>query len=345
MAEHWRAFDRAWFRRWQPLWLALLDEPLLGRIVRWLLCIRASDVGYRGRIIAILPHAYLVEHADGSFTADVRTHPKFAKRVYEVGKPIWWALHAWDWAVADRWVPALSAGFATLTAYPDAGNPGTTSMDGNMHVNIFGDTWANVRAANANDVDQTGTALAVVGFVGSPNANQWAELWRSMYLFDTSALTGAASVSAATLSVYGTAKQDDLTATPNVDVYTATPASNTVLALSDMVNVGAVSQTGAPLTYASWTVAAYNAFALNATGISNVATSGVTKFALRNANYDVANSTPPYIASTRSSVSGNFADQVGTTNDPKLDVTYTLTGGAAKARASWMASVVLGGAM
>jgi hypothetical protein len=218
-------FSAAWFDRHQRVLLWLLRAPLLGRWFRWVLCIRRHDVGYHGRIVQILPHAYIVANPDGSRTLDARTHAKYAKRLYHALRPLWWALHAWDMLVANPLVPALNVGFDTLTAYPDPGDPGTTTCDGNLHVSIFGDTWANVIAGNANDVNVTGTQLlSAAGFVGSPNANLWAELWRSMCLFDTSAVAGA-TVTAATLSLYGSAKQDNLSASPTFNIYTATPAS------------------------------------------------------------------------------------------------------------------------
>lgn len=314
-------FDRAWFTKHQTVLLTLLGLPVVGRLFRWALCIRPCDVGYRGRIVAILPHAYIVANRDGSRTLDCRTHPKYAKRLYFAFWPVWWTLHAWDYAIANPLIPALNAGFDTLTAYPDAGSPGTTTCDGNLHVGIFGDTWANVIAANANDVNVTGTGIPVAGFVGSPTASQWSELWRAMFLFDTSLLAGA-SPTAATLSIAGSAKQDDLAASPTFDVYTATPASNTTLATTDMTSVGSVSQTGSAITYAAWSTAGYNDFTLNATGRGNISTTGVSKFAVREASYDVAASAPPYAASTRSSVSAFFADEAGSASDPKLVVTF-----------------------
>lgn len=341
------AFTGSWFARWQWLLLLILNEPLLGRWFRWVLCIRPEDIGHRAQIVALYPHAYviarqepgarhLVEYAGFRprwvrsaprtvYTADIRTHAKYAKRIYYAFRPLWWALHAWDWAVADRWVPALSAGFSTLTVYPDPGSPGTTSIDGSLHINIFGDTWAAIRASNATDISDTGTQAPVAGFVGSPTANQWAELWRSIFCFDTSVLTGSASVSAAVLSVYGSAKQDDLAATPDIDVVTSSPAATTTLVAADIKSMGQTSQTGAAMAYGSWSTSGYNAFTLNGTGIANVSTTAISTFGLRNMNYDAANSAPPYAASTRSSFTGFFADETGSTNDPKLVITYTLS--------------------
>jgi hypothetical protein len=313
-------FSAAWFDQHQRTLLRLLAWPLVGRWFRWVLCIRRHDVGYHGRIVALLPHAYTVANADGTLTTDFRTHAKYAKRLYYAFRPLWWTLHAWDQAIANPFVPALNAGFDTLTAYPDP-DPETVSVDGQLAVAIFGDTWANVIIANANAVNDSGTQLIFAGFKGSPNANQWANLWRSMFLFDTSSI-GSGVVSDAILSLSGSAKLDDLAASPTVDVYTAAPASNTALATTDMPLVGSVSQTGSALAYASFSTTGYNDFTFNATGRSNIATSGVSKFSIRTANYDAAATGPPYLASTETSVTGFFADQSGSVGDPKLVVTY-----------------------
>jgi hypothetical protein len=77
------------------------------------------------------------------------------------------------------------------------------------------------------------------------------------------------------------------------------------------------------VTYANWT-GTYIDFTYNATGLGLISKIGITKTALRNANYDVAATLPAWISATYSALSGYMADQTGTTNDPKLVVTYTI---------------------
>ena len=74
-----------------------------------------------------------------------------------------------------------------------------------------------------------------------------------------------------------------------------------------------------------WSTSAYNDFTLNATGISNVSKTGVSKFGLRNPEYDVANSAPanPGGAVQNTLVCHYDADRTGTTNDPKLTVVHS----------------------
>lgn len=348
------AFTPAWFARWQWLLLLILNEPLLGRWFRWVLCIRRHDIGHRARIVALFPHAYviareepgarhLVEYAGFRprwvrtaprtvYTADIRTHAKYAKRIYYAFRPLWWALHAWDWAVADRWVPTWSAGFSTLTAYPDPGDPGTTCIDGNVRRDGVDETWATIRGGAGTNADAQFNNR-VIGFTASATSNQWSTLYRSFFLFDTSAI-GAGSVTAATLSLFGVSKADNLAVTPNVDVYAATPASNTTLATTDFGQVGSTSYTGSPVKYADWSTVGYNAFDFNGTGVAAISPSGISKFACRNANYDVAPVEPTWSSGQGSELQAYTADQTGTANDPKLVVTYTVSSPSASASPS-----------
>lgn len=318
-------FDRAWFAKHQKVLLTLLGLPVVGRLFRWALCIRPHDVGYRGRIVAILPHAYIVANLDGSRTLDCRTHPKYAKRLYYAFWPVWWTLHAWDAAIANPLVPALNAGFDTLTAYPDP-DPETASCDGIVGRNDQDETWAAIRSGTGTGSDGAGSQNYFMFIKSSATLNQWSNLRRGIFLFDTSVLGTSAAVSAATLSLYGTTKGDNLASAPDLDIYTVAPASNTAIANADFLTFGSTSQTTGPITYASLSTSGYNEWTFNSTGIANVSTSGVSKFGSQNANYDVANVAPSWSSFTDSWFEGYYADQTGTANDPKLVVTYSLQG-------------------
>jgi hypothetical protein len=148
---------------------------------------------------------------------------------------------------------------------------------------------------------------------------------RYIALFDTSALTAAAAISAAVLSLYGDDKGNALGCSPNIDIYTSAPASNTALVAGDFDCLGTVSQTGSPITYAAWSITGYNAFTFDATGRGNISKTGISKFGARNANYDVANTAPSWVTNVDAYVTALNADSAGTTNDPKLVVTYTIS--------------------
>ncbi len=327
MNHHYRAFGSLFFLLHQGKLLWLLNAPVVGRWFRRVLRIsgESSSVGRR-RIFRILPHA--IFWWDGPRQkAEFRTHAKFSKRLYYAFRPLWWTLHAWDWCVADRWVPQLSFGFSTLTAYPNAdADAGKTSCDGfTERTNAAGESWATLIAGAGTAFDVVETAGSYLKIISDTTTNEWRTLRRTFLGFDTSGLTASASISAAVLSIMGYTKQDAPGIAPNLDIYAATPASNTALASTDHVNVGNVSQTGLPVTYANWpTSDAWVDFTFNATGRGNVSKTGVSLFCTRNANYEVSGTPPAWSSVYDVRLSGYRADNAGTANDPKLVVTYTL---------------------
>ena len=321
------AFGLPFFRRHQTRLLWLANHWSTRWWFRWVLRINGqrSSVGRR-KLVAILPHAIEWEER-GSYVAEFRTHRKFAKRLHLAFRPFWWAMHGWD-LLADRWMPRLSFGFATLTAYPDA-DPETTSVDGRaaQFVNpAVGDTWANIRDGAGNDAEDAESGGAIAYIKSATVLNFFAEMRRAFFLFDTSALTSGASISAAVMSLYGFDGSNAL-ATPTVGVYTSAPASNTALASGDFDSVGTTLQSNTTFDYSTFMWGQYNDFPLNATGIGNISKTGITKFGTREVTYDAANSPPTWSSGNDMYVSAYFADRAATTEDPKLVVTYTVAGG------------------
>ena len=310
---HYLAFNKEWFEKHQNKLLWLLKFRLFRKILR----IECND-----RIVEITPNSYTTHVSGVTFKTDFRTHDKYSKRLYYAFKPIWWAMHIWD-LFADVYTPKLSFGFSTLTAYPDAGDPGTTTIDGVVQRSGVNETFGTIRggagtlATNATDflftaqLDATGTT------------NQYSRLRRSIALFDTSSLTTSASISSATIGAYGWGKTNAL-GSADWHVGSATPASNTTLAASDYGNCGTTSF--GSIAYASFSTSGYNDITLDSNGLGNISKTGVSKFSFQ-LSWDINNS---FTGSWANSAISNFdnysADQAGTTNDPKLVVTYTLGG-------------------
>jgi len=225
-------------------------------------------------------------------------------------------MHTWDLLFADWAAPSLSFGFSVLSPiYPDAGNPGTTTVDGYM-ANQNEATWSDAVTGNGDQNSGTDTAEAyILIFRSGGGSNQCR---RSRFGFDTTSLSGSTLLSG-TVSFKGTGKADTETITPNINVYGGTFGSNTTMANADYQGCASTAFSTA-ISYASWSTSAYNDFALNASGLAGVNLGGITNFSLRNPSYDVANSTPG-ASSPTSYLQGNFADLTGTTSDPKLVLT------------------------
>lgn len=211
---------------------------------------------------------------------------------------------------------------ATLTVYPDAGSPGSTSVDGFVQRVSGNSTWSGIRTgAGTSAVISLSSTYA--RFQGDTVSNRWLHLRRTILVFDTSALTTDASISAAVLSIYLLSKTDPDSNTPTSDIYTASPASATTLVSADYGRCGTTSQTGAAKTYAAHTASAYNDFTLDAGGISNISKTSASMFAWREATYDVGGATPTWSSGADTGFLASSADETGTSQDPKLVITYT----------------------
>ena len=215
---------------------------------------------------------------------------------------------------------------AVSTFYPNA-DVETTSVDGYINSlssdNLLGsDAWTNARAGatlSATDNttnDEVRASLIIVPRTGNYNGN----IGRTFLLFDTSSLTTAATISSVTLSIYViTVTNVNPGSGDALSVITTTPASNTAIVTGDWGNVGTTLQaTGVSLS--TLTASAYNGITLNSTGLGNVSKTSITKFGLRIAE-DISNTQP--VDGSINSVVYASADTTGTTQDPKLDVTYT----------------------
>lgn len=325
-------FSPEWFDWHQDrlLWLVNHRSRSVRRMMRGALRIRPHDAGYQRPIVRLLPHAYVAfdgwHEGQPRLIGDFRTHNKYAKRLYYAFHPIWRGMHEWDAMVADRLAPELlSFGFDTLTVFPNAdADAGKTTCDGSVARDFpVDESWAVIIAGAGNAASTDGAT--VFGFVleASATTNQFVQCGRFICLFDTAALGAGSTITATVLSLWATAKQDSLTDAPDWDIYTSTPASNTAVVAADYSQLGSTSQTGSPLSYASTTTAAYQDFTFNATGRGNVSLTSISKFGVRNANRDVAAVQPNWVSGARSRVSVATADTAGTSNDPKLVVTYT----------------------
>ncbi|MFH1428667.1 MAG: glycine-rich domain-containing protein, partial [Candidatus Margulisiibacteriota bacterium] len=206
------------------------------------------------------------------------------------------------------------------TFYPDP-SAEVNSVDGIVRETTAGQTWVQLTGGTGDDAYDALTTMSVT-WAEDVGADTWKEAQRMIILFDTSALSAGASVNSATLSIYGSVKQDPSNNAGDINIYASDPASNTVLAGGDYDSIGTTAFSTA-ITYDGWNIAGYNDFILNANGIAAIDVSGVSKFGARNANKDVAGSAPTWVNGTNEfRITGKTAETSGTTNDPKLVIDY-----------------------
>jgi hypothetical protein len=218
-------------------------------------------------------------------------------------------------------------GHTTSTFYPDP-NVESTSVDGMAYQTYglgAGVTWATITADAGNTTDDSSGNIYGFGILSDNVSGKWRQIFRGLYLFDTSAIPDTDSISSAILSLSGESKTDDLSITPNINIYSSAPASNTAVVAGDYDSLGATAFSSA-IAYADFQVNAstgiYNDFTLNASGIAAISLTSISKFGSRNASYDVSGTPPTWSSFKASNMTVFAADAAGATKDPKLVIVH-----------------------
>lgn len=318
MSEPHYAFDPKWFQKHQYPILWCLNKPIIRHIARWIMRIDCKDT-----INKITPNSYTFgaqkKGKKLELKTDFRTHNKYSKRMYHAFSPVWWIMHFWDWLVADRFIPILSCGFSTLTVYPDADWWATT--DWSVARASTDQTLANIIAWAGTNAYPTSTDNWAWSLLCSTTTNQFSAMRRAIFTLDTSSLTAAASISSVVFSLYGSFKSNGI-GSDNLHICSATPSSNNTLVSADYWQLGSTSF--ANISYASFSTAWYNDLTLDANGIANVSKTWISKFGSR-LWWDINGSfTGTWSSWQITQIHCFFADNTGTSQDPKLVVTYTV---------------------
>lgn len=241
------------------------------------------------------------------------------------------------------------------------------SEAGDGYVSAIASLWSTVHDATTGTASPTAATSDVGGVVTRaevtcgddpfppPIYNNSFSIMRLFLPFDTSSISASATVSAATLNVYVTAKVNtDNDGTDYIGVIRTSQATHTTLANGDYDNAGAVdnpTQGASNVDIGSISASAYQTFTLDSTGLGWIAkngeasqcsaTNGVSCFGLREGHdiTDVAIVTPsnPDLcdsSSSRNSITISTSEETGTSQDPYLSVTYTLPATAVQTKLS-----------
>lgn len=212
----------------------------------------------------------------------------------------------------------------TLTAYPDP-HAETTTVDGYIYHGP--QSWADARAdtdgAPTIEVSDSGTVLKVVSQVESSVTFY---IVRAFTLFDTSSLTASATITSADYSLYNIAAQrldQDNDAQAYIAlVGNANPASNTAIIATDYDQTGSTEMSDTHIDITNLGSDGYQTWTVNATGLTNISKTGITKWALRE-GHDLEDSQVAG-ANALSQAGFSSADVADVTQDPKLVVEYTV---------------------
>lgn len=209
----------------------------------------------------------------------------------------------------------------TLTTFPDP-STGSTTVDGRLLRSTSGSFDA-MRNGAGETVDATVTDSVVGQLQNSVTSNEYEALSRGAFGFNTASVGSGSSIDTLVFSIFGSGLVTTIGSTP-LHVTGIILAANNSLATADFANILRV--TFGNVTSGSYSTVAYNDITLNADGRKYVNKIGVTNFATQ-LEWDLNNSFTGVAwgpGENQSYYFANYADFAGTTNDPKLTVTYTL---------------------
>lgn len=303
-----RVDEDRWFQQNQKLLLAIANTTF-GRSLLYI----PQDFP---PIVHIRKNCVIAQVGPNTFKADFRIGAKYARIIRER----WQEFNSYARYFQTETVNAspltryaLSVSALTLTAYPDP-NVETTTVDGYIedYENIgFSNQVAAATGTSANDSGANMFAQS------TPDGGPF-NIQRIVTLFDTSALTSGATVSAAVVSILGGGKSS--TDSYSVRLVATTPASNTALSTADWDQFGSTSLAN-EITLASYSTSAYNDFTM--TDLTAVSKTSITKLGFRLTG-EIAVSTP----TGTNFIQAASADTALTTSDPKIVVTYTVASAA-----------------
>lgn len=233
--------------------------------------------------------------------------PRFASQNHTQAKKMSWLS------------PYFLGEFGSSSSFSPDADPETTSVDGSTQRRVTGapEVWAILHASAGNVAISTGASVSAK-ISSAANSGEWDTIERAFILFDTSSLDDAVSITSATITVSGALKEDTLNITPTLALVASNPNSNTTLVSADHTSLG-TTLFATKMTYAAFNASGSNVFTLNASGISAITATGVSKFGLREGEYDLTGTGPAWSASNDATFTVSSSD--GATA-PVLEVIY-----------------------
>lgn len=221
-------------------------------------------------------------------------------------------------------IVAGKVGKTTTTLFPAAG--AVAPADGRIGVHSGDETLTTLRDTGGSATkffNMTETTEGIAELRASTTTDQFRQLVRGGMAFDLS-VVGSDTISSAILSIFGgsTTKANGLGGSPEIDITSFSPASFSTWATSDYAIANFGSDVYGSVTYAAWSDSGYNDFTFSAAGRTYLE-GGTTKAVCSRVDWEVNNSFGGSWASMADLVvQGFYADESGTSKDPKLVVEH-----------------------
>ena len=314
----------------------MLNAPIIKIWFRWVMRINGDRSGVgKSKIIEIIPNAIFWRKGE-KYVAEFRTHAKFSKRIYYAFRWVWLLFHAWDWLLADRFLPRLGFGFNSFTCliYPDSGNPGIGGVDARLNSTFWGGAadWDLCRSdpgVAENNPDNNPETLLVQLQTDTSPGDTWVAFSRSAFHFDTRVLGSLISIESGIISFFGSNGSNDWWAenghgAVKMVICESLIASDNEIVSSDYLleKWGDMELSYNQIGCIAFKGGEYNDFQLNPQGTANIKKGGISKFGTRT-DCDLYNAPPYWEGNIGAATVGYFADIEGKISDPKLTVIYS----------------------
>jgi len=162
-----------------------------------------------------------------------------------------------------------------------------------------GVAWATLRNDTGNDVEGSYISYCYIR-CATELADKWNLLIRGIIGFDTSVIPPLYNILAGRIKLRSLGKSETFVGAhplPSANIYGATPTSTTELVAADYSKTQDVAFSEA-VHYDDWPASGqWVTFSLNQAGLDAINKDGITFFSVKDANYDVANISPPWEAS------------------------------------------------
>jgi hypothetical protein len=211
----------------------------------------------------------------------------------------------------DAFRTYVSAAGSITSSILSSGSVSPYSSTSDGYIEATSTVYATAWDATTGTVVSTTTTFKVGQYFSSPNY----KIERGFVYFDTSAIPDDATITSATLKLYG---QTDSSATDFlITIQNGQPTYPRDPLVETDYNKTYYSGNGGSLTTVGFSTTGYNNITLNATGLTWINKTGTTKLCLRS-DREIAGTTPTGLEY----VAVYAADQTGTTYDPQLVVNY-----------------------
>lgn len=173
--------DKTFFIENQRVLLYILNSPIGGFFRRGLWIPDKHN-----KITKLTPESCHVLLPDGSYQATIYSNKQYQEALLKNYRVLWESLHAWDMRLANRFMPALNAGFDTYTSQPDDttgidtyldNGAATTNYNTTVRVNVGEDNTTSRVYRTLIKFDYS--SISSGAFIGSCVHSFWTELDRS----------------------------------------------------------------------------------------------------------------------------------------------------------------------